>query len=334
MFDLVSMTTGINLIPNDYGRLHQMGLFVDTPIYSDTLLIEEKHGVLNLLDIEPEGSPAPKGKEPKRKGRTFQIPNIPYDDILMAKAFANVRKFGTESETYNEAEVFAEKCKVMRLKHAITKEYLKWGALKGIVLSPKGKVVYNFFDEFEVTQKVIDFELDNPDTNIAKKCREVKRHIEQNMMGEVSNGKIHCFCDEKFFDDFIEHPNVEKYYLNHAQALNLVGKGGDSRKGFVFEGITFEEHSGNAPDARGVVRSFIEEGNAHFFPLGTRDTFKTYLAPASFLESVNTKGKELYAKQVEEKFGRWIDLHTQSNVLPMSRRPALLVKGETTVSSE
>ncbi len=333
MFDLVSMTTGINLIPNSYGRLREMKLFVPKPVTSKIIMIEEKKGVLHLLDINPEGAPPPKGKRNKRKGRLFHIPNIPHDDMVQASEFANVRKFGTDNETSTEAEVFAERCLEMRLLHAITLEYLKWGALKGEVLDGDGDVFYNFYDEFEVDKKEIDFALDKPETDVALKCREVKRHIERNLMGEVTNGKIHCFCDEKFFDAFIAHPNVEKFYLNHAQALNLVGKSGDSRKGFVFEGITFEEHSGQVPNAKGVVREFIEEGHAHFFPLGTRDTFKTFFAPADFLESVNTKGKELYAKQAEEKFGRWIDLHTQSNPLPMCRRPALLVTGSTNISN-
>lgn len=62
------------------------------------------------------------------------------------------------------------------------------------------------------------------------------------------------------------------------------------------------------------------------FPLGTIDTFATYVAPADFNETVNTLGQPLYAKQEPRKFERGTDLHTQSNPLPMCHRPGVLVK--------
>jgi hypothetical protein len=94
----------------------------------------------------------------------------------------------------------------------------------------------------------------------------------------------------------------------------------------TFGGITFEEYRGQASDINGTVRKFIAPGEAHAFPLGTVDTFGTYLAPADFNETVNTLGQPLYAKQEPRKFERGTDLHTQSNPLPMCHRPGVLVK--------
>ena len=71
---------------------------------------------------------------------------------------------------------------------------------------------------------------------------------------------------------------------------------------------------------------FIAAGEAHAFPVGTIDTFGTYVAPADFNETVNTLGQPLYAKQDSRKFERGTDLHTQSNPLPMCHRPGVLVK--------
>jgi hypothetical protein len=90
--------------------------------------------------------------------------------------------------------------------------------------------------------------------------------------------------------------------------------------------ITFEEYRGQATDPEGNTRRFIEAGEAHVFPLGTLDTFATYVAPADFNETVNTLGQPLYAKQEPRKFERGTDLHTQSNPLPICHRPAVLVK--------
>ena len=43
-------------------------------------------------------------------------------------------------------------------------------------------------------------------------------------------------------------------------------------------------------------------------------------------QTANTLGRPPYAKQEPRKFDRGTDLHTQSNPLPMTHRPAVLVK--------
>ncbi len=44
------------------------------------------------------------------------------------------------------------------------------------------------------------------------------------------------------------------------------------------------------------------------------------------METVNTPGLPRYAKQARMKFDRGVELHTQSNPLPLCVRPHLLVK--------
>jgi hypothetical protein len=213
----------------------------------------------------------------------------------------------------------------MRNKHAITLEHLRMGSLKGIILDADASTLYNLYTEFGIVQKVVYFALDvtSPKTDVASKCREVVRHIEDNLKGEVMT-EVRCFVSQEFFDAFISHTNVEKFYLNWQGAANLSGQ--DPRKGFTFGGIVWEEYRGVASDADGNTRRFIASGEGHAFPLGTMGTFETLFAPADFVETAGTVGLELYAKQEERKFGRGIDIHTQSNPLPICYRPAILVK--------
>lgn len=100
----------------------------------------------------------------------------------------------------------------------------------------------------------------------------------------------------------------------------------DVRQGFTYAGITFEEYRGQATDANSTVRRFIAAGEAHVFPIGTIDTFSTYVAPADFNETVNSLGQPLYAKQAPRPSDPGTDIHTQSNPLPMCHRPGILVK--------
>ena len=50
------------------------------------------------------------------------------------------------------------------------------------------------------------------------------------------------------------------------------------------------------------------------------------MPPADFNEAVGTVGQEYYAKQEPRKFGRGVDIHTQSNPLPLCMRPEVLVE--------
>jgi len=149
------------------------------------------------------------------------------------------------------------------------------------------------------------------------------RWIETHLLGEVMT-EVRCLCSQEFFDALISNVNVEKFYVNWQAAADLAGQ--DPRKGFKFGGITFEEYLGVATDRTGVSRRFIAAGEAHCFPMGTMNTFKQIYAPGNFLETVNTPGLELYAKQVIEDMGRWVDLHMESNPLPLCLRPGVLVK--------
>ncbi|MBW2644606.1 MAG: major capsid protein [Deltaproteobacteria bacterium] len=322
-FNLASLTAAINILPNNYGRLEQMGLFPVKGVKTRAIYVEEKNGVLTLLQTQPVGSPGTAGKSGKRKLRSFVVPHIPHDDIVLASDVDGVRSFGTEDTLQTVTNEMNDKLQAMKNKHAITLEHLRMGALKGIILDADGSELYNLYTEFDITAKTIDFKLGTAATDVRGKCLEVARHIEDNLLGEVSTG-VRCLVSPEFFDAFTKHAKVEKaftYFENQNQDLSK-----DLRGGFKFGGITFEEYRGVASDAEGTARRFIADGEGHAYPEGTMDTFKTAAAAADFNETVNTMGLLYYAKVAERKHRRGYDLHTQSNPLPLCQRPGVLVK--------
>lgn len=325
-FNMVSLTKAINILPNNYGRLREMNLFPGKGVRTRSIIIEEMNGVLNLLPTMPPGSPGTVGTHGKRTVRSFTIPHIPHDDSILPEAYQGIRTFGQENELVAVSQVINDRLQVMRNKHAITLEYLRMGALKGEILDADTSTIYNLYTEFGITQKTVDFVLGTDGTNVPKKCRDVVRHIEDNLKGEVMSG-VRCLVDASFFDKLILHPEVQKAYINYAKAAEILGT--DIRKKFTFNGVTFEEYRGTATDAAGTARKFITADYGIAFPEGTMDTFETIYAPADFMETANTMGLELYAKQESRKFERGIDLHTQSNPLPMCYRPGVLVTVKT-----
>jgi hypothetical protein len=183
-------------------------------------------------------------------------------------------------------------------------------------------MLYNLFDEFGIASKAVNFALATGSTDVREKCFEVLRHVGDNLQGEFMTD-IHVLCSPEFFEKLVAHPNVEKSYAYYAEGQMLRH---DARPGFSFGGLTFEVYWGGASDGAGATQRFIAPGEAQAFPVGTADTFGTYVAPADFNETINTLGHPLYAKQKPRKFERGTDLHTQSNPLPLCRRPGVLVK--------
>ena len=321
-FSMANLTAAINHVPNRYGRLEALNLFPAKPTRFRQILIEERNGVLNLLPTLPVGSPGTVGVRGKRKMRSFVVPHIPHDDVVAPEEVQSIRAFGSETELETVAGVLAQHLETMRNKHAITLEHLRMGALKGVILDADGSVLYDLFDEFDITSKSTSFALATDGTNVRQKCIDVLAHIEDNLRGEFMTS-VRCLCSPEFFEKLTGHTKVEKAYENFQQGVMLRD---DVRAGFTFGGITFEEYRGQATDGNGASRRFIAAGEAHAFPVGTVDTFATYFSPADFNETVNTLGQPVYAKQEPRKFERGTDLHTQSNPLPMCHRPGVLVK--------
>lgn len=326
-FRLSELTDSINILPNKYGRLGEaaggLNLFPFKGVRLRSVAVEEQNGVLNLIQSQAVGAPGQANKTGKRKVRTFTIPHFPMEDIVLPEDVDGVRAFGQQDILKTIQGEVLDRLQGMKNKHDITLEHLRIGALKGIILDADASTIYNLYTEFGIVQKSVDFVLGTAGTEIPEKCREVVRHIEDNLKGEVMT-EVRCLVSGEFFDKLIKHATVKAIFQNYSEAQAKLG--GDVRKGFKLNGIIFEEYRGTATDAAGAARRFIASGEGHAFPEGTVDTFKTLGCPADFNETVNTIGLPYYAKFDRRKHDRGYDLHTQSNVLALCKRPAVLVR--------
>lgn len=325
-YSLTTLTAAINKLPNKYGLLEQMNLMPIRSLSTRTFTVEEKNGILHLLPTRPWGSPGYQNTSGKRKTRTFQVPHTPIEDSLLASDVQGVRQFGTENTATPFDVKLSEKLQEMKDKIDVTMEWRRWGALKGQILDGDGtSVIYDLFTEFSLTKKTIDFVLGTSTTDVRAKCMEVKRWIEDNLLGERFT-RIHVFVSPEFFDKLTSHANVVKVYQNWAAAQEKLG--GDVRSGFEFGGILFEEYRGSVSsiDSAYTTRRHLAANYGVAVPLGTASMFATWAAPADFVETVNTLGKPYYSKMEPMKFNRGFDMHAQSNILPFCMRPDLIVE--------
>lgn len=162
------------------------------------------------------------------------------------------------------------------------------------------------------------FRFDDPTLNVRAVCVAIQRDIEKTL-GMATYDHIHAFCGSAFFDALVDHDDVRQTYLNWFQAEKLRQ---DVRKGFEYGGIVWENYRGS------VGGTLFQNANeAIIFPVGVPGLFQTYYAPADFVETVNTVGLPLYAKQEPMRFNKGIWMHTQQNPLAMCTRPLCLIKG-------
>jgi len=330
-FDMAAMTAAIMKLPNLYNRV--TGMFPEQPINTTTVLVEQSNGTLNIVRSRERGAPADKVVADKRALRSLVIPHIPVEDVVLPHEIQNVRAFGSATGLETQAGVMARKLQKMKNIIDQTREFLSVGALKGVILDADGSTLYNLFTEFGITSAsnpgdvgkylVLDFVLDSDATIVKTKCLSVKRHIEKNLRGERMTG-IRGLASSTFFDAFTTHPEVEKAYANY-QALNQ-NLAEDYRKGFTFGGITWEEYNASWTDKDGNVRAAIADNKAICFPEGTGNTFETVVAPGNFIETANTMGLPYYAVQEAKPKGQGYDLWAEANVLPICKRPEVLVE--------
>lgn len=317
-FSVVSLTDAIIKAPHQPRRLATLGIFgAPKGITTTTAVVEEKNGRLSLIPTTPRGGVASTIGQEKRTARSFLVPHLERESVIMADELQGVRAFGSESEEQTYQSIVGERLVDLRKMHEATLEHMRMGAIKGQIVDADGAtVIYNLFTEFNVVQQTHDIALSNAATDVRNEAIAIQRKSEGELGDDMVTG-YRAFCGDAFFDDLVKHAKVVGAL--QYQESNMLRT--DLRAGFEFGGITWENYRGTVG---GVA--FVPSAEAYVVPVGT-SIFQTYFAPADFLETVNTVGRPTYAKTVvDEQMQRWVKVHTQSNPLAMCLRPRAVIK--------
>ena len=331
-FSMVSLTSALENSPYQPGRLGQLGLFMENPIRTETVGIEQRDNVLTLISTSERGAPLDQGSSRKRNIRDFRTVRIAKGDTIYASEIQNIRAFGMESEFQQVQAEVAKRYSWLQSDMQLTHEHMRLGAVQGIVLDADGStVINNWYDEFGITQAAeIDFDLDNASPAsgaVRKKCAQVIRQMAKAAKGGWVDGqtRVHALCGDAFWDDLITHPEVERTYLNYSAAAGL--REGIAYESFTYGGITWENYRGT-DDGSTVA---IGTDKANFFPVGGRDTFELALSPAESFEYVNTPGKFEYGLMIPDRDrNMWVKPELYSYPLYVCKRPAMLQRAKRT----
>lgn len=324
IFNLNSLVHSINHIDHLPTRLAELGIFEVESITTDSVVIEEEYGTLTLVPTGPRGGvPDPVSKDP-RKARSFKVPHIPTMTQVMAGEIQGVRAFGQGNQASAEMmaieQVRDKKLSKARMRLEATVEYHRIGAIRGKILDSDGSsTVVDLLDEFDVTQSTLSMALGNDTTNVLTNIRKAQRKSLDAIKAGIVRG-WHAICGDDFFDSLVGHPNVEDKYLNH-QAAEVLRQGTAPYASFPFGGVVWENYRGKV----GGV-DYVPAAKAYLIPLGVPGLFIHYLAPADYVETVNTLGLPFYSRAELMRMGKGIEMEAQTNPLLLCTKPAAVVE--------
>lgn len=323
-FEVSDWTQEINVIPNQWGTIGQLGLFQTEPVAEHTVTFEEIRKDGALIVDRVRGDRAQVGKDATRKLHTFAVPHFPYDDFISPQDIQGKRAYGKADEAETLAAVRTRKMERIRQNHAWTLEIARAQAItQGTVYAPSGTVNQNWNTEFGVTRKVVDFVLGTAGTEVNEKIEEVIAHMQDNTEGEIMTGIV-ALTSPEFFAKLIKHASVKAAYQYYQSTQDPLRQrlGGDMalHREFTHGGLRFVEMRDTLAGQR-----LIPAGKAYAVPLGT-SAFKTYFSPANRFGLVNTLGEEVYMFETADTKGTKIEIESESNHVSALLRPQMVVE--------
>jgi len=323
-FELVDYTEELLLVPNTWGLVNELGIFRNEGVAQHSITVESSQGTLGLVTDKVRGERNNVNRDDTRALRSFAIPHFPLDDAIKPEDVQGKRAYGSPDQSETEAAVIARKLERIRRSHAATLEAARCFAITtGSIYAPNGTVAGNYYTDFGVTRKEVDFVLGTSSTDVLAKSEEAIAHIQDNILSGENVSNVTVLCSPGFFGKLITQAGVKeayKYYSSTQEPLRQRLGSGLYRR-FTHGGVEYIEYRGSY---NGAV--LIPAGDAYAMPLGTSDMFISYFSPANKFDFVNTIGEEAYAFTFRDPKGSQIEIQTESNFVNLVRRPQALVR--------
>ncbi len=348
-FNIVSMTYGIIKQPYVPNLLGSLGIFNREPIRNlDAAIAMTDEGELTLVPTTPRGAPPIQQKIPTQNIRSFRTPRIAVADHIQAHELQSIVARYLLTSGAPDGQLIAQDLAAeidyrlngpnkLRAKVEATKEFMRLGALSGVVLDATGSVLYDWGEIFGVTPPAeIAFNLtaSNPTPGaLANLVRQTERSIlRAAKLGNVAGASVMAICGDQFFDDLVTHPDViSAYNLYQAQqagapAIVRLQAGLPDVPAFsTFRWANVDWINYRGTDDNTTIA--IESDKCKLIPRYP-GMFSEILAPYEAFPEMNTPGLPEYVRTVPDMARQqFVDLEVYSYPMYVARRPDLLFSG-------
>lgn len=330
-FGVVSLTTGINLLPYEPKFLGQLLSWEADPINTTTAALEYEHGHIQVLATAARGSHQNTEHSNKRTLKAVQVPHVPQHSDLNADDILGVRAFGSSDQLETMAGKVSARLKQHQRNHDVTLEMHRAGAICGKIREPNGDVILNLFSHFGITETTLEFDWSASGGAIQAKCRDLTNLMEDNLQGTVHSGIV-ALCDDTWFRAMLTNTEIRDSYDRWQNGQFLRDGLPGRNELFSWGGISWYNYRGKVGNTSFLNADGETGGFCRFIPMGVDGLFRETMAPADYMETVNTLGKRFYAKQERMPFDKGIRFESQTNVLYVCTRPSALIKGTSAAS--
>jgi hypothetical protein len=301
-YGMTSLSRAVDKMDYKPSLLGELGLFQPRPVSTRDIFVEKRNTTLSLVPTSAIGAPPRNEPKDKRSATTLRTVRLADAFTMYAEEVTGIRGFNSENEMQNLQAEYARRAAIVRQNMELTMEHHRLGALQGILLdSDNTTVLYNYFTEFGVAAPAeIAFDLGNAATDVRQKCKDVVRAMARSSRGAYTpQTQTHALCGDSFYDELINHPNVEKFYLNWT-AAEALRTSGNPFEAFTFGGITFHNYRGTDDNTTVAVPTT----KAKFFPVNANGVFDAVWGPGEFGPYVNMPGQEIIAMNLMDPSGR------------------------------
>ncbi|KGF71159.1 hypothetical protein LL06_00760 [Hoeflea sp. BAL378] len=341
MFDFpytsADVTQEVNRLPNEFGLINSLGLFPIETLGSRYVRVDYSNGQIHVLSAEQPGSPGSVGGEVAEGGVILQIPHFPHlEKISVGDVDGLLQVFNGQVDQRSVDRETARKLDIIRRNHSITLEYIRLGALNGLIKDGKGTTLYNLYTVFGITKPEVDFVLGTAETDVRAKCEAVVDHIMTKLQGETTSG-VEAVVDSLFFNKLITHAKVEKFWLNAQNSsehrmLNRESRAGNWGRTFEFGDIIFREYKGGLPvrSTSGAITTAknVADNSGTAYPTGTQSMMRTFEAPVYHIDLTNQApdADTIYISVEPLKHGQGVEMLSQTNRLAVNKQPECAVQ--------
>lgn len=325
-FEVVDYTEGMQNIPNVPTLMSDLGLWSSEFHTGRTVTFEQKDNVLNLIGDRHRGEKPQTLETGERRIRSYPIAHFPWTDTVWPSDVQGKRAYNTKDTVETIAGVMADKAVAASNAMDLTLEIGRMSTLvTGNIYAPNNTIAGNFYTDFGVVRKDINFDLLTPTTEVMAKGEDAIAHIQDTAeVGHLITNMI-VLCSPKFFSALIVHPTIKtayQFYRDGNQQPLRDRLGGMGRRTFVYGGLTYIECR-----ERGIDKQLlIPDGEARIVPQGLTDAFKTYFGPAETIDLVNSIAMPKYLWSTKDAKGRFWDLDGETNFINVMRRPGLVIR--------
>ena len=328
-FQLVDRNNELLLLPQTWTILNDMGIFSEEYLSTPTVTFEERKGTLSLIKDQVRGSKPQTRTNDVRKLHSYSTTYHPIEDAIYPRDIAGVTRPGAlNQEVDTEAAAVVRKLQAIEKSYSVTLNYARFKTLStGQVWAPNGTtVIADFYSDFGLTKKTVDFVLSTATTDIIDKCNEVVASFQASATeGQVIN-RVIGFASPGFMAKLLAHPKVTNAW-NYQQLgqYNIVqdraGGMGLYRK-LSFGGVDFIEVTQSLNGD-----AFVPAGDCIFVALDDSQSFVTYYSPSERFGYVNTIAEKMYAWTYKSERQTEITIEAEMNMLNVLRKPNFVARG-------